>query len=192
MYHWHGSDWRPNTKFSGTEDVPTGQVGPGNPVAMMPASLEGRTPLLESDYYLGDYDIDSDCPASHSEVLTEDLSVLPSDQVFTEPWTPMAPTLRLSHKDIRDSGSTASHTGSNFLPSQSHSSPPLCLGQTPPGEFRSSVKENNDPDNVSPKSLVPENVGCVDPSEHSFSLDGNAHFCGGETTSSDSQLQTEV
>lgn len=160
---------------------------------MTPACLEGRTPLLESDYYLGGYDIDSDCPASHGEVLlSEDLPALPSDQVFTEPWTPVASTERLSHQDILDSGSTASHPGPNFLPGQSHPSPLLGLSHTPPGEFRSSVKEHDVSDNVSPKSLAPENVACVDRSEHSLNLDGTAHFCGGETVTSDSQLQTEV
>lgn len=156
---------------------------------MTPACLEGRTPLLESDYYLGGYDIDSDCPAFHGEVLlSEDLPALPPDHVFTKPWTPVASTLRLSHRDALDSGSTVTLPGPNLLPSQSHPSPLLCLGHTPPGEFRSSVKENN----VPPKSLAPENVACIDRSEHSISLDSTTHLCVGETATSDSQLQTEV
>lgn len=192
-YDWHGSDWRPNTRFSDTEDIPTGQVGPGIPVAMTPSCLEGRTPLLESDYYLGGYDIDSDCPASHAEVLlSEDLPALPSDEVFTEPWTPIASTLRVSHQDVLDSGSTASLPRPNVLSSQSHPSPTLCLGHTPLGEFRSSVKEKDVLDNVSPKSLAPENIACVDRSDCSLSSDGSVHLGGGETVTSDSQLQTEV
>lgn len=192
-YHWHTSDWRLNTRFSDTEDSPISQAGPGNRVTVTPACLEGSTQLLESDYYLGGYDIDSDCPASHGEVLlSEDLPALPSNQDFPEAWTPIAATLRLSHQDVLSSGSTASHPGPNFLPSQSHPSPPLCSGPTPQGEFRSSVKGNDAVDDVSAESLAPENVACVDRSERSLSLDGPAHLCGGETATGDLQLQTEV
>lgn len=162
---------------------------------MPPACVEGRTPLLESDYYLGGYDIDSDCPASHhgEGLLSEDLPALPSDQVLTEPWTlDTSSTLRLGHPDVLDSGSTAPHPGPNFLPSQSRPSPPLCSGHAPPGEFRSSVKENDVLDNASPESSARENVACVDRAEHSLGSDGTTHFCGGETETGDLQLQTEV
>lgn len=190
MHHWHGSDWRPNSRYLDTEDVPTGQVGPGNPVAT-PACLKGKTPLLESDYYFGDYDIDLDCPISHCEViLSEDHPALRSDQVLTEPWTPIASTLRLSHQDVLDPGGTAIHPRPNFLLSQSHFSIPLCLGHTPSGELKSSGKENNVPDNVSPESPPPENNTCVDHFEHRLSLEGT--HCEEETSSSDLQLQTEV
>lgn len=160
---------------------------------MTPGCLEGSTQLLESDYYLGGYDIDSDCPASHGEVLlSEDLPALPSNQNFPEAWTPIAATLRLSHQDVLGSGSTASHPGPNFLPSQSHPSPPLCSGHTPQGEFRSSVEGNDALADVSSESLAPENVACVNCSERGLNLDDLAHLCGGETATSDSQLQTEV
>lgn len=160
---------------------------------MTPACLEGNTQLLESDYYLGGCDIDSDCPTSHGEViLGEDLLALPSNQDFPEAWTPAAAALRLSHQDVLGSGSTASRPGPNFLPSQSHPSPPLCSGPTPMGELRSSVKGNDVLDNVSPESLAPENVICVDRSERSLNLDATVHLCGGQTATSDLQLQTEV
>lgn len=160
---------------------------------MTPGGLEGRTPLLESDYYLGGYDVDSDRPTSHAEVVpTEDLPVLPSDQVSSESWTPIASALRLGHQDVLDFGSTASHLGPNFLPRQSCPSPPLRSGHTRPGEFRSSVREDDLPGDASPQSLGPENVARVSHSERSLSLDGTAHFGGGETASCDSQLQTEV
>lgn len=187
-FHWHPSDWRPTTRFSDTEDSPVSQAGPGNRGAMAPACLEGGPQLLESDYYLGGHDIDSERPASHGEVLlTEDLPALPSHQDLPEEaWPPVAATPRLGHQDVLGSGDAASRPGPNFLPGRSHPPPALCSGPAPLGGFRSSVKGNEVADD---ESSAPENVARV---EHSLSLDGPAHCCGGETASGDLQLQTEV
>lgn len=157
---------------------------------MAPACLEGGPQLLESDYYLGGHDIDSERPASHGEVLTEDLPALPSHQDLPEEaWPPVAATLRLGHQDVLGSGDAASRPGPNFLPGRSHPPPALCSGPAPLGGFRSSVKGNEVADDVSAESSAPENVARV---ERSLSLDGPAHCCGGETASGDLQLQTEV
>uniref|UniRef100_A0A8C2GGG7 FAT atypical cadherin 3a n=1 Tax=Cyprinus carpio TaxID=7962 RepID=A0A8C2GGG7_CYPCA len=74
-YHWDTSDWLPSTRLPDIEEVPTyetGEVG----VA------------LESDYYLGGFDIDSDYPPpQEEEFMSQDQlpPPLPTEEYDTSP-----------------------------------------------------------------------------------------------------------
>ncbi|TRY60847.1 hypothetical protein DNTS_021639 [Danionella cerebrum] len=79
-YHWDTSDWLPNTHLSDIEEVPTyetGEVG----VA------------LESDYYLGGFDVDSDYPPPQEEVLSPPLH---SEEFYTSSDQPVSRESTLS------------------------------------------------------------------------------------------------
>uniref|UniRef100_A0A8C6U441 FAT atypical cadherin 3a n=1 Tax=Neogobius melanostomus TaxID=47308 RepID=A0A8C6U441_9GOBI len=56
-YHWDTSDWMPNTRLSDIDEAPGYEA------------LTGSVRELESDYYLGGYDIDSDYPPPHDDEL---------------------------------------------------------------------------------------------------------------------------
>ncbi|XP_062983238.1 protocadherin Fat 3 isoform X3 [Elgaria multicarinata webbii] len=60
-YHWDTSDWMPSARLSDIEEVPNYETTDGGSVH------HGSTRELETDYYLGGYDIDSDYPPPHDE-----------------------------------------------------------------------------------------------------------------------------
>ncbi|XP_028656255.1 protocadherin Fat 3a isoform X1 [Erpetoichthys calabaricus] len=62
-YHWDTSDWMPGTRLPNIEEVPNYEAGDGSSAPM------GSSRELETDYYLGGYDIDSDFPPPHDEVF---------------------------------------------------------------------------------------------------------------------------
>lgn len=84
-YHWDISDWVPSSKLSSFEEAPgyraAASARPGD------AAHE-----LESDYYLGGYDIDSDCPSSHVEEFLSEEPLpppLPADEDLPELYMPI-------------------------------------------------------------------------------------------------------
>ncbi|XP_060035627.1 protocadherin Fat 3 isoform X2 [Erinaceus europaeus] len=57
-YHWDTSDWMPGARLSDIEEVPHYEGPEAGP---------GAAHELESDYYLGGYDVDSECPPPPQE-----------------------------------------------------------------------------------------------------------------------------
>lgn len=74
-YHWDTSDWLPSTRLPDIEEVPTYEIGEVG-VA------------LESDYYLGGFDIDSEYPPpQEEEFMSQDQlpPPLPTEEYDTSP-----------------------------------------------------------------------------------------------------------
>lgn len=191
----------PSTRLSDIQEVPRNEAFPGSNVAGSSPCPEESTRELESDYYLGGYDIDSDYPLSHEEeFLSEDQNPppLPTDEDFSEVYTPMLAKLSVSNEGILRSGSNACHFASpDFLPNQYRPSHQLDLGEMPQGK---GVTAGNVTDSLVPMSvqlsvgpsLAPENLTGLDYSEHGIDLDSMVQLRRGETVFTDSQQQTEV
>ena len=62
-YHWDTSDWMPGARLSDIEEVPNYENQEGG------SAHQGSTRELESDYYLGGYDIDSEYPPDRKSVV---------------------------------------------------------------------------------------------------------------------------
>ncbi|XP_054989208.1 protocadherin Fat 3 isoform X2 [Sorex araneus] len=81
-YHWDTSDWMPGARLSDIEEVPhyeSPEAGPGT----------AGTRELESDYYLGGYDVDSECPPPPDEdFLSRDQLPPPLPEDFPEQYEP--------------------------------------------------------------------------------------------------------
>lgn len=187
----------PNTRLSETEEVPVYEAGLGSDGAGSTPCARGNSHELESDYYLGGYDIDSDYPPPHEEqFLSEDQlpPPLPSDEDFPEPYLPVP-----SENTLSSASNACQHARSCFHPSQYLPPHPLPPGELAHGDFSPSV------------SGVSTGIGNTDNSLSvcglsvgaSLALDLSAP-CGldnsesknellrGVTIISDSQQQTEV
>uniref|UniRef100_A0AAZ3SUG1 Protocadherin Fat 3 n=1 Tax=Oncorhynchus tshawytscha TaxID=74940 RepID=A0AAZ3SUG1_ONCTS len=118
-YHWDTSDWMPNSRLSDIEEVPSYE--------------------LESDYYLGGYDIDSDFPPPHEEeFLTQDQLPPPLPTPLEEyqghPYDTL-PTTQPASKESTLSGSGSGSTGHHRSPRPHfHPSQYLPPHQLPQGE----------------------------------------------------------
>ncbi|XP_068122905.1 protocadherin Fat 3 isoform X5 [Hyperolius riggenbachi] len=78
-YHWDTSDWMPSARLSDIEEAPNYEAADGS------SAHHGSTRELESDYYLGGYDIDSDYPPPHHEdYLSQDQLPPPLPEDFQE------------------------------------------------------------------------------------------------------------
>ncbi|XP_041440520.1 protocadherin Fat 3 isoform X2 [Xenopus laevis] len=78
-YHWDTSDWMPNDHLSDIEEVPNYETTDGT------SAHHGSTRELETDYYLGGYDIDSDYPPpQHEDYLSQDQLPPPLPDDFQE------------------------------------------------------------------------------------------------------------
>ncbi|KAM9320567.1 protocadherin Fat 3 isoform 2-T2 [Gastrophryne carolinensis] len=78
-YHWDTSDWMPNAQLSDIEEAPNYEAADGS------SAHHGSTRELESDYYLGGYDIDSDYPPpQHEDYLSQDQLPPPLPEDFQE------------------------------------------------------------------------------------------------------------
>ncbi|KAJ8367947.1 hypothetical protein SKAU_G00079750 [Synaphobranchus kaupii] len=67
-YHWDTSDWMPSSRLPDIEEVPSYEAGDSSSTR-----LGGSGRELETDYYLGGYDIDSDFPPpQEDEFLSQD------------------------------------------------------------------------------------------------------------------------
>lgn len=84
----------PSSKLSSLEDVPSyeARLAGGGAAAGAATRPGDTTHELESDYYLGGYDIDNDCPSSHvDEFLSEEPlpPPLPTDEDFPDLYMPI-------------------------------------------------------------------------------------------------------
>ncbi|KAM6932333.1 protocadherin Fat 3-like [Lycodopsis pacificus] len=208
-YHWDTSDWMPSTRLSDIEEVP-GYEAPGSDVAGSAPRLGGSTRELESDYYLGGYDIDSDYPPPHEEeFLSQDQlpPPLPTVEDYAEPYTPLPTNLPVSKESTLSSGSTGGqHSRPHFHPSQYLPPHQLPVGEAPHGDFSSSMSGvspgNGDTDDsvslnvrlsVGASSASDMSAPCgLDGSEHGSDFDSMDELRRGVTIITDSQQQTEV
>ncbi|XP_070826253.1 protocadherin Fat 3a isoform X4 [Chaetodon trifascialis] len=204
-YHWDTSDWMPSTRLSDIEEVPGYEAGPVSDVAGSVPHLGGSTRALESDYYLGGYDIDSDyAPPHEEEFLSQDQlpPPLPTNEDFPEPYTPIPSNLPVSKESTLSSDSTGDqHARPHFHPSQY-----LPPHQLPLGDFSTAMSGvtpgNWDTDDslslnmrlsVGASSVSDMSAPCgLDDSEHSSDFDSMDELRRGVTIITDSQQQTEV
>ncbi|XP_034721899.1 protocadherin Fat 3a isoform X4 [Etheostoma cragini] len=208
-YHWDTSDWMPSTRLSDIEEVPGYEAGPSNNVAGSTPRHGGSTRELESDYYLGGYDIDSDYPPPHEEFLSQDQlpPLLPTAEDYPEPYTPLPTNPPVSTESTLSSGSTGrQHARPHFHPSQYLPPHQLPLGEAPHGEFTTSMSGvtpgNGDTDDsvslnmrlsVGASSASDMSAPCgPDDSEHGSDFDSMDELRRGVTIITDSQQQTEV
>ncbi|KAM9852765.1 protocadherin Fat 3a isoform 2-T2 [Aulostomus maculatus] len=207
-YHWDTSDWMPSTRLSDIEEVPGYEAGPGE--AGSAQRLGGSTRELESDYYLGGYDIDSDYPPPHDEeFLSQDQlpPPLPTGEDYPEPYTPLPANLPVSKESTLSSGSTGHQNARpHFHPSQYLPPHQLPFGETMHGDFSTSTSgvtpRNGDTDDsvslnmrlsVGASSASDVSVPCgLDDSEHGSDFDSMDELRRGVTIITDSQQQTEV
>ncbi|KAM8768033.1 protocadherin Fat 3a isoform 4-T4 [Acanthopagrus schlegelii] len=209
-YHWDTSDWMPSTRLSDIAEVPGYEAGPGSNVVASASHLGGSTRELESDYYLGGYDIDSDYPPpQEEEFLSQDQLPLPlpTGEDFPEPYTPIPANHPVSKESTLSSCSTEhQHARPHFHPSQYLPPHQLPLGEVPHGNFSTSLScvttGNGDTDESLPvnmrlsvrassaSDMLPP---CgLDDSEHCSDFDSMDELHRGETIITDSQQQTEV
>uniref|UniRef100_A0A3P9L436 FAT atypical cadherin 3a n=1 Tax=Oryzias latipes TaxID=8090 RepID=A0A3P9L436_ORYLA len=171
-YHWDTSDWMPSTRLSDIEEDQNYEMGPaGGPVALSPC-LEGGTHELESDYYLGGYDIDSDYPPPHEEefLCPEQMPPpLPTGEDYPEPYTPLLASQPASKETALSSSSTRHQTvRPHFHPSQYLPSHQLPTGEVLHGDLSPTVGAG-----------TPVNGDSAD------SLWKNTHLSGGTSSASD-------
>ncbi|XP_062417297.1 protocadherin Fat 3a [Pungitius pungitius] len=203
-YHWDTSDWMPSTRLSDIEEVPGYEAGPGIDVAGTAPRLGGSSRELESDYYLGGYDIDSDYPPSHEEeFLSQDQlsSPLPTGEDYAELYMPLPTNTPASKESTVGSGSTGhQHALPHFHPSQYLPPHQLPVGEAPHRDFSSSINGitpgNGDTDvqlSVGASSASDMFAHCsLDDSKRGSNFDGMDELCRGVTIITDSQQQTEV
>ncbi len=200
----------PSTRLSDIEEVPGYEAGLGSDVAGSASRLGGSTRELESDYYLGGYDIDSDYPPPHEEeFLSQDQlpPPLPTGEDYPEPSTPLPSNSLVSKESTLSSGSTGhQHARPHFHPSQYLPPHQLPLGEVPHGDFSTSMSGvtpgNGDTDDtvsvnirlsVGASSTSDMSVACgLDDSEHGSDFDSMDELRRGVTIITDSQQQTEV
>nr|XP_020474749.1 protocadherin Fat 3 isoform X4 [Monopterus albus] len=209
-YHWDTSDWMPNTRLSDIEEAPGYEAGPGNEVEGSAPCHGGSTRELESDYYLGGYDIDSDYPPPHEEeFLSQDQlpPLLSTGEDYPEPYTPLPANPPVSKESTLSSGSTGcQHGRPHFHPSQYLPPHQLPLGDLLHGDFSTPLSGetpgNGDTDDsvsqnmrlsVGASSASDMSATCgLDDSEHGSDFDSMDELCRGVTIITDSQQQTEV
>ncbi|XP_075448649.1 protocadherin Fat 3 isoform X3 [Ascaphus truei] len=138
-YHWDTSDWMPSARLSDIEEVPNYETADGT------SAHHGSTRELETDYYLGGYDIDSDYPPPQQEdYLSQDQLPPPLPEDYQEHYDtlpksqPISVTSTLSPDCRRrpqfhpsqylpphhlsneiDTGSQPAHSFSTFVPGPS-------------------------------------------------------------------------
>ncbi|XP_022263237.1 protocadherin Fat 3 isoform X1 [Canis lupus familiaris] len=90
-YHWDTSDWMPGARLSDIEEVPNYENQEGG------SAPQGSTRELESDYYLGGYDIDSEYPPPHEEeFLPQDQLPPPLPEDFPDQYEALPPSQPVS------------------------------------------------------------------------------------------------
>nr|XP_021400674.1 protocadherin Fat 3 isoform X2 [Lonchura striata domestica] len=86
-YHWDTSDWMPSARLSDIEEVPNFETADGG------SAHHGSTRELETDYYLGGYDIDSDYPPPHEEeFLSQDQLPPPLPEDYPDQYETLPPS----------------------------------------------------------------------------------------------------
>uniref|UniRef100_A0A3P8YCB2 FAT atypical cadherin 3a n=1 Tax=Esox lucius TaxID=8010 RepID=A0A3P8YCB2_ESOLU len=139
-YHWDTSDWMPNSRLPDIEEVPSYEASGGS------SRLGGSTRELESDYYLGGYDIDSDFPPPHEEeFLTQDQLPLPLPTPLEEYQDPPYDTLPAgsTHPPSKESTLSGSESAGRHRSPRPHFHPSQYLPphQLPLGEVGQAVEE---------------------------------------------------
>lgn len=198
----------PSTRLSDIEEVPGCEAGPCSDLTGSASCPGGSTRELESDYYLGGYDIDSDnLPPHDEEFLSEDQlpPPLPTDEDFPEPYMLMPAKLLVSKKGTLSSGSSGHQYDRPHI-QQGCYLPPHHLkpGEMPHRDFTTAVSGvyagNGDTGNsvsvslnmqlsVVASSALDMSAPCeLSDCEHG-SMD---ELCQGVTSTTDSQQQTEV
>ncbi|XP_074840113.1 protocadherin Fat 3 isoform X2 [Carettochelys insculpta] len=90
-YHWDTSDWMPSTRLSDIEEVPNYETADGGSVH------HGSNRELETDYYLGGYDVDSDYPPPHEEeFLSQDQLPPPLPEDYPDQYETLPPSQPVS------------------------------------------------------------------------------------------------
>ncbi|XP_026562610.1 protocadherin Fat 3 isoform X3 [Pseudonaja textilis] len=90
-YHWDTSDWMPSARLSDIEEVPHYEATDGS------SAHHGSTRELETDYYLGGYDIDSDYPPPHEEeFLNQDQLPPPLPEDYPDHYEALPPSQPIS------------------------------------------------------------------------------------------------
>uniref|UniRef100_A0A803V7Q4 Protocadherin Fat 3 n=1 Tax=Ficedula albicollis TaxID=59894 RepID=A0A803V7Q4_FICAL len=90
-YHWDTSDWMPSARLSDIEEVPNFETAEGG------SAHHGSTRELETDYYLGGYDIDSDYPPPHEEeFLSQDQLPPPLPEDYPDQYEALPPSQPVS------------------------------------------------------------------------------------------------
>ncbi|XP_061781512.1 protocadherin Fat 3a isoform X6 [Nerophis lumbriciformis] len=198
-YHWDTSDWMPNTRLSDVEQVPGHKSRTCGNVA---AQLAGSARELESDYYLGGYDVDSDYPPPHEEEFFNQDQLpppLPVVEDYAEPHTLLTANLPVSKENTLSSVSSGHH----FHPSQYLPPHQLPVAEAAHGDFSTSAcgvsSRNVDMDDsaslhicLSIRASLASDVSGpsgLEDSEHSNSMD---ELHQGVTIITDLQQQTEV
>uniref|UniRef100_A0A3Q2XS24 FAT atypical cadherin 3a n=1 Tax=Hippocampus comes TaxID=109280 RepID=A0A3Q2XS24_HIPCM len=208
-YHWDTSDWMPSTKLSDIEEARGYEAPPGGIAVGTAARLGGSARELESDYYLGGYDVDSDYPPPHEEFFSQDQlpPPLPVGEDYAEPHTVLPANLPVSKESTLNSGDTGHQRGRpHFHPSQYLPPHPLPVGEAVHGDFSTSAsgvssKTEDNGDSVSlnmrlsigasSASDVSAPCGLGD-SEQGSDFDSMDELRRGVTIITESQQQTEV
>ncbi|KAJ8410896.1 hypothetical protein AAFF_G00188530 [Aldrovandia affinis] len=112
-YHWDTSDWMPSSRLPDIEEVPSYEAGDSSSTR-----LRGSTRELETDYYLGGYDIDSDFPPpQEEEFLSQDQLPPPLPEEYQEHYDALPATQPVSVESTL-SGGGGVRARPRFHPSQ--------------------------------------------------------------------------
>lgn len=204
-YHWDTSDWMPSTRLSDPEEEPNYEAAPDSDPGGSAPCPGAASNELESDYYLGGYDVDSDYPPPHEEEFLSHEQVpppLPAGEDYPEPYTPLLTSLPVSKETVVNSSSIRhQHARPHFHPSQYLPSHQIPTGEVPHGDFSTSVGQVEHGDLTHSVSLnmhlrtssASDTSGpCGLDSEHGSSVESINGVRRGVTIITDSQQQTEV
>lgn len=184
----------PNTRLSDIEEVPGYEAVPTseppnashrNPspapgLSNSTSQLTGSARELESDYYLGGYDIDSDYPPPQDEDLfSGDQLPVPLPNTATEDYAETYP-----HISNNQSGSKENTLSSGFHPSQYLPPHQLPLGDGTPSQ--------NEDLSIGASSASDVSNPCAMDSETNSERDSLEELRRGVTITTESQQQTEV
>lgn len=197
----------PSTRLSDTEEVQTFRSPSDSDTVGLDSSLGGPTHELESDYYLGGYDVDSDYPLPHEEEFLSQEQLpppLPGGEDCPESCTPLLSNVPVSKEAVQNPGSIRHpDCRPHFHPSQYLPSHQLPTGNvhhrdtTTPVDQASPVNGDvavslNMHLSVGTESTCHLSTTCVLDSEHGSSCEGLSEVRRGVTIITDSQQQTEV
>ncbi|XP_077421706.1 protocadherin Fat 3a isoform X1 [Vanacampus margaritifer] len=200
-YHWDTSDWMPNSKLSDIDEAQGHEAPPGG----LAAGTAGSE--LESDYYLGGYDVDSDYPPPHEEeFFTQDQlpPPLPVGEDYTEPRAVLPANLPLSKESTLTSADTANQHGRpHFHPSQYLPPHQIPTGEAAHGDLPSGVTSKTGDNGDAASLILRLSIGAssasdvsapcgLDDSEHGSNFDSMDELRRGVTIITESQQQTEV
>ncbi|XP_055003987.1 protocadherin Fat 3a isoform X1 [Boleophthalmus pectinirostris] len=193
-YHWDTSDWMPNTRLSDIEEAPGYEAVPtndasnssrGNPspapglTNSSSSQLTGSARELESDYYLGGYDIDSDYPPPQDEDLfSGDQLPVPLPSQVAEDYADSYTHISNSQQEGAKENTLGFHPSQYLPPHQ------LPLGDGTPSQ--------NEELSIGASSTSDVSNPCAMDSETNSERDSMEELRRGVTITTESQQQTEV